>query len=310
MRIASSGYIDTIKRSLSHATKRIDLLYAQLSSSKRLRQLSDDPLAAAQCVRFHAAVKELQARKEVAQQAKQCLGATDTALNEISQNLLQAYQAALRGQQSVLTDTERQALATELRSLSQRLVTVGNTEIMGRYIFAGSLTDTKPFVRSEQANLPVLYQGNHVGLAYHITPEECVQASLTGAKVFNFPDALGQRPLPEIPQDTFSLLEKTAQVLERGDLAALESCLEDLKRVHAYVVGLRGQVGIQSQRCERALQAIEGVDLQLREMLTEKESVDFATALVELNTQQTIYQAALAATSRLLSIPGLFDYWD
>lgn len=310
MRIASSGYIDTIKLSLSQATKRLDLLYAQLSSSKRLRQLSDDPLAAAQCVRFQAALKELQARKEVAQQAKQCLGATDTALNEIGQGLSQAYQAALRGQQSVLTASERQALATELRSLSQRLVTVGNTEIMGRYIFAGSRTDTRPFVQAEPANLPVLYQGNHVPLTYHISPEESVQASLTGAMVFNFPDAQGQRPLPEVNLDAFSLLEKMAQLLEQGDLNALEPCLDELKRLHAYVVGLRGQAGIQSQRCDRALNTIDLVEVQLREMLTEKESVDFASAIVELNTQQTIYQAALAATSRLLSIPGLFDYWD
>ena len=307
MRVSSRGYMDTIKRNIALPSERIEQLYGQLSSGKRLGKLSDDPMAAMRSVRLHAQVGELAARQYVIQQGQALLGATDTALGQIGDLLGQCRDIGLRATAPQLSDSQRSALAAQVRAVQASLVLQGNTEVQGRYLFAGSQTATAPFEAAAGANLPVLYHGDHKQLAFQISPTEQTAVGFTGAKVFNYPDATGVRPQADVDADVFSLLDDLANAIETGDTATIESLTPMVQELQEHVVGLRGQAGVLSQRHEQALSAAEDADVRLHELLSAEESLDMAAALADLSTQQTIYQAALSLTAQVLQMPNLFE---
>ena len=307
MRVSSRGYMDTVKRNITLPSERIGQLYAQLSSGKRLGKLSDDPLSAMRSVRLHAQLDEVSARQDVIQQGQAFLGAADSALGQIGSLLGQCSELALRATGSQLSDSERAALAAQVRALQPSLVLQGNAEVQGRYLFAGTETATAPFEAADEANLPVLYHGNHQPLSLQISPVEQAKVSFTGAEVFNYPDATGTRPVAGVDTDAFSLLEDLAGAIETGDRATVEALTPQVQTLQAHVVSVRGQTGVVSQRLGQAQSAATDADLRLNELLSNEESLDYSSALTDLSNLQTVYQAALSLTSQVLQMPNLFE---
>ena len=307
MRIGTSAMIDVLKNNMAVPSNRLGDLYSQLSSGKKLQEPSDDPLAAARVVSGQAALNELTARKFVLQQGTEFVGATDTALGQISQSLSQIQDVALQANEPELTDDQRSALADQVRETSSALVTAGNSEVQGQYIFAGSQTGTTPFVAASGQNLPVMYDGNNQQLSYMITSSEQAPVGFTGAQVFNFPDAQGNRPLSGVTMDTFSLLNNLANSIESGDTAQTTSLTDQLNQTYSYVVGLRGENGIVAQRYQSASTVADDTGVQVQTMLSSDQDVDYASAMTDLSQEETAYQAALSVTSKLLQTPNLFE---
>lgn len=307
MRIGSHSSIEQLKTNLSRPAGRLGVLYGQLTSGRRLEKPSDDPMATARAVQGQAALDELASRKFVLQMGKQLVGAADGALGQISSSLSRCKDLALQGTAPTLNADERSALAQEIRSLSSALVTTANTQVQGQYIFAGTQTHTMPFEAADDANLPVLYHGNHQQVIYTLTQSDRAPAGLTGSQVFNYPDATGTRPIAGVDQDVFSLLDNVAEAVERGDVNALTDLSAQLDASYSHVVGARGQAGVIAQRYERGLNVADDTELRVKDLLSTDQDVDYASAISDLSREQTVYQAALSMTSKLLEMPDLFD---
>lgn len=307
MRIASRGQMDLLKRNLTIPAERIAKLQVQLASGKRLQTLSDDPLAASRTVRARAGLQEIGARKFVIQHGQSLLSATDSALGEMAGLLKNARNIGLRACTLSLDPAERDALAAQVRALSSSLVSEGNTEVQGQYLFGGTKTATPPLQESSTANLPVLYHGSGAPPQYRISAWEQATIGFNGAEVFNYPDSTGERPVSGVDRDVFSLLDDLAVAIERNDSAQLQTLTAQVLDCQEHVIDLRGRAGVVSQRLNRGLDAAEAADIRLHELLSNVESVDFAAAMVDLSNEQVIYQAALRTTSTLLDMPNLFD---
>ena len=307
MRISNLGFINTVKRNLAAPAEEMGRLYAQTSSGKRLQKLSDDPQAMVRALGAHASLNALDARRSVAQQGQELLSATDSALGQITASLSQARDLALRAATSSLGDSERAALAQQVRSLQSALVLTGNTNVGGHYLFSGSRTDTAPLQETAAGGLPVAYQGNYTELTYQASADQRTAVGFTGAEVFNYPDGGGARAVPGVDQDVFSTLSDLANAIETGDNGQLEQLTGDLDQLHAHTVNLRGEAGVLAQRWDDTLSAADDTSVLLNQVLADEESVDYTSAIVDLSNLQTAYQAALSLTSQMLKLPNLFD---
>jgi len=307
MRISNLGFINTVKRNLATPAEEMGRLYAQTSSGKRLQKLSDDPQAMVRALGAHASLGELEARRSVAQQGQELLSATDTALGRVTDSLSQAKDLALRAATSSLGDSERAALADQVRSLRSALVLTGNANVGGHYLFSGSRTDTPPLQEGATAALPVAYEGNYTALTYQASADQRTAVGFTGAEVFNYPDGSGTRAVPDVDQDVFSTLSSLADAIETGDNTQLGQLTTDLDQLHAHTVNLRAQGGVLAQQWSATLSAADDTSILLNQVLADEESVDYTSAIVELSNLQTAYQAALGLTSQMLSLPNLFD---
>lgn len=307
MRIGSQSGIQQLKTNLTTPAGRLGVLYGQLTSGKRFQKPCEDPIATGRVVRGNAALDELDSRKFVLQQGKQLVSAADGALGDISGSLSRCKDLALQASEPTLGAEERSAIAEEIRGLASAMVTTGNMQVQGQYIFAGSQTDTAPFEADPSANLPVLYHGNHQQVTYLLAGSDSIPAGLTGAEVFNYPDASGNRPLAGVDQDFFSLLNNLADAVESADANQLTDLRTQLDASYSHVVGLRGQTGVIAQRYEQGINVADETELRIKDLLSTDQDVDYATAISDLSQEQTVYQAALNMTSKLLEMPDLFD---
>jgi flagellar hook-associated protein 3 FlgL len=306
MRVSNRGYTERIKASLNRPSARLGDLYTQLTSGKRVLTPADDPLAATRIVRANNNLRELSARRFVIGEGQRLLGGADTALGQAATALQSCQQLGLRAQSPSLETDERAAIAQEIRGLREALLDAGNSRVDDKYLFSGSRTDTVPFTETSGGNLPVAYNGNHQARAFSLTPSETATAGFTGAEVFNFADATGQRPVSGADRDVFSLLDDLAASLESEDMNEAARLTTMVTACHDQVISLRGQAGVMTRRYETAGTACDWSEARLKELLAEDQDLDMAAALVDLSTEQTAYEAIMGMTSQLLQLPNLF----
>jgi flagellar hook-associated protein 3 FlgL len=108
-------------------------------------------------------------------------------------------------------------------------------------------------------------------------------------------------------EDVFTLLEAVEIQLTTGDKAGLQGSLETIDRTLDRLLTARATVGAAANRIESALFRAQADDVSLRTALSETEDTDMAQAIMELQMQETAYQAAQAALSKSLQ-PSLASF--
>ena len=101
-----------------------------------------------------------------------------------------ANSLAVEANNSALTATQRQNIATQLQQDLQSLTAISNrTDSSGNYLFAGYASNTQPFTQSGNS---VSYNGASAVIQVQISPNQSISAGDTGATAFmNVPSGNG-----------------------------------------------------------------------------------------------------------------------
>ena len=98
-----------------------------------------------------------------------------------------------------------------------------------------------------------------------------------------------------------------ATALRAGDQAGISAAVDVLNKRGDTVTAARTAAGTRYQRLEQADQAAAATKMSLQNQLGNVENADLAETTVSLKMQEVAYQAALAATSRVIQ-PSLLDF--
>lgn len=162
----------------------------QLSTGKKLQSAADGPVAMAQ---VNALGTQLSAsRQEVSngQAVATSLQLEQGALSNATNALQSARDLAVEANNSDLSATDRQALATQLQQLEQSLLAAANSQdAQGNYLFGGTASGAPPFAAGAGA---VSYLGNDQVNQVQIGADQSVSVSDAGSTVFmNLPAGNG-----------------------------------------------------------------------------------------------------------------------
>jgi flagellar hook-associated protein 3 FlgL len=92
-----------------------------------------------------------------------------------------------------------------------------------------------------------------------------------------------------------------------GNPSALSSDLAALDGRMGTVLNALTDVGVRANQMDQAQTAAKNKALDLRSTLSGVEDIDLPSVIIDLQLQQTTYQAALAATAKVLQ-PTLMDF--
>ena len=135
-----------------------------------------------------------------------------------------------------------------------------------------------------------------IGIPYsYEAPESYVQVNVTGPEVFGPPGA-----------DVLQHLTAVADHL-RTDWTQLPADLAEIDVHLERALGARSTVGSRYAQLETMRDRTDQDILLLRERLSEIEDIDLPATIVDLQLQETAYQAALSATARSVQ-PSLLDF--
>lgn len=279
-------------------------LQGRMSGGKVITKPSDDPGGTAHALQLRA---DKRAAEQYARNIDNGIGwvsTVDTALDTAVTAVRRARDLTVQGaNDGALSQTARDAIATELEGIRDSLVSQANTQYLGRSVFAGTSNAGVAFTGADGVP-PFTYLGVPAGaVERRISADTTVRVDADGAAVFGVGawDAAG----PGTGGSVFGLLDQIATELRSG--VNVNPRLEDIDARMELMLSTRAAVGTRYGALENAARANEKTVTDLKGQISAVEDIDLAEVIVELQSQEVAYQAALGATARVLQ-PSLLDF--
>jgi flagellin-like hook-associated protein FlgL len=138
---------------------QLDLLRLQdqVSTGRRISRPSDDAAASQRAITLQRLLERKAQLKANVTTGQSFLAVSDSALTDVASTLGSIRGAALGVAGTTATDGERNEVVNDVNNAINALVGVGNTRYLGRYLFAGSQTNVRPY---DYSSGYVRYSGN------------------------------------------------------------------------------------------------------------------------------------------------------
>jgi flagellin-like hook-associated protein FlgL len=177
-------------------------LQNQVSSGQRITLPSEDAPAARRAMALQRLLERKEQLRSNVDTGQLFLERTDRVLNDVASKLGDIRGAALGAAGTTATDADRSEAISRINGVIGDLLGTANTQFLGRYLFAGSETNVKPYA----------YEGSYV--KYHGDGKQLTNFSnlgvlfgtnATGLDVFGgiSNEVIGDEPLnPQVTDDT------------------------------------------------------------------------------------------------------------
>lgn len=282
-RVSTFYQYSTFQSQVSKAGQAYYDAQLKVSTGKRINQLSDDPTGLSNVISMRSVKAGLSQYSSNLDRANSWFTSTESSLSEVTTLLNRANALAVSGATSTVGQNERQAMASEVTSIRDRLLQLANSkDAIGDYIFAGTSTKTTPFTVSGST---VTYNGDLGKVKVEAAPGQTMDLSLPATDSFF--------------KDTYDHLTSMITALQNNDISTLSNTsLTDMKNDLQTVSLGRGEVGnrvrsitnYQADQTRRIEELTKGV--------SDIEEVDLAQAITDYQSAQTAYQAALQMASQ------------
>ena len=160
----------------------------EISTGLRIRRPSDGPSEASGVVRTHSDLRTLQQFRTTLQTVSDQARAADTALNQAVDLVIRANTLASQGANFSQTAGTRAGMAVEVSGLLEQMITIANTNIGGKFLFAGLREETQPFLPDSISSTSVQYLGDDGRRSVGFPGGTEAPVSIDGRSVFLAPD--------------------------------------------------------------------------------------------------------------------------
>lgn len=277
--------------SLQSGLSKLAALQEQLSTGRVLNRPSDSPADVTSAMRIRSSLANVKQYGRNAEDGNGWLTQIDGALTTATDVVSRARDLALQGaNEGSMGPTARDALASEVDQLRASLIDTANASYLGRPVFGGVTAGHAAYDGSGT------YVGTPGAVNRTISEGSTIRVDLDGTTAFG---ATGS--------SVFDHLDALSTALRSGNQAGISASITALDADRDRITTAQTEVGTRQQRVEAAIQSSQDGELNLRSSLSNVENADLPKVIVDLQLQQTAYQASLAATARVMQ-PSLLDF--
>jgi flagellar hook-associated protein 3 FlgL len=290
-RVTEQSMTTTALSDLQRTAARGQKIQQQISSGKQISRPSDSPTGTVTSLQLRGEVRSTQQYSRNADDGLGWLGTIQDKLGDASDQILRVRDLTVQALNS--TDTTpgaREALASEIDQVKATLIGEANTTYMGRPVFGGTTAGTVAYGGNGD------YKGDAGQTTRTVGPNSKVRIETTGPEAFG----TGNTQL-------FQVLTDISKDIRANDTPTLGDDLTNLDTAHDLLSSTLSDVGARYNRVTQMKQSAEDHLLSVSSQLSDIEDVDLPKAIMELQIQQTSYQAALAATAKVIQ-PSLIDF--
>jgi flagellar hook-associated protein 3 FlgL len=292
MRITTGMTQRNVLSDLNRVNERLSRTQQKVASNKEIARPSDDPFNASRALALRTSMESTQQYQRNIQDAQGWQETAEIALADITDAIGRAQELLVEGASDATPAEARLAIAAEMDQLIEGVKQTANATYRGRYVFAGTETDAPPYISGTDA-----YQGSTEVVERQIGPGVALPIGVLGTS-FLGDGADGK--LLQVLRDVSTHLQANDGTALRADVGLLDGKLDD-------VLGVRALNGARENRLEAALSRLGEVEESTLKQLSETEDTDIAKTLIELNSQQAAYQAALKAGANIVQA-SLMDF--
>lgn len=319
MRVSNKAIYDTVNHNLARASDAMLKANKVVSTGKRINRLSDDPVGLVSVLSLRSSIEYVGQLERNITTGRSWLNMGETAMSQMEDILSQAKALAIQMSSDNQGAEERANSAEAVEGYFQQILSLANTEVDGRYIFAGTHTDTPPYVlgTDDGGNTAVTYQGNDTAFEIRIAESINVAVGRIGTDIFgswgNDLTADGD-PLTDNWGDPgagtgniFKTLLDLKESLRTNDEAGIRTAMDELDSQLNRLRALVADTGSKLKRVELKQTIIEDLRLTYTDRKSELEDADIAEAVMDLQAKQLAYQAALKSSAQVMRM-SLVDF--
>jgi len=252
------------------------------ASGRRLLNPSDDPVGASRSLRLRGMRGDVETARSKIDTVTRELGFADGALGSMTDVLSRAKELAVQLSNVVPNAANRAAGAVAVDALRDEIIALGNTEVSGRRLFAGSQVGADAF------DAAGVYQGDAAVVSMGIYTTSTVQVTLDGSDVLG-----GTGGGPDILQS----LENLSVALSTNNIAGVQGELEPLGQGIEWLSQQRALIGSRMALVGNLDDHLANLEVGLVDEQSTVEDADVIEAYSELVRTKGAFEAALQVTS-------------
>jgi flagellar hook-associated protein 3 FlgL len=288
--ISNLALAQTLTDQLSTQESSIAQLQEQLATGHVLNQPSDNPAAVTQVLTLSSQASQLSSWQTNVDTSTSWLGTANNTANDALASMQSAQSLLLQAlNQGAQDPTTYQALGDQLQGVVSNLLSLSNTQFEGRPIFAGTSASPQAYDSSGNylgnADAPTAVVGPGSGVG------QTVEMSVPGTTMFGVGAS-----------NVFATLSTVAAALSSGTptSAQLTSALSGLSTNIATAQQASAVLGDASQEVASVSSSLTTQIASVQTDQANLQDVNVATAMTQLDSETTNYQAALWAASQAI----------
>jgi flagellar hook-associated protein 3 FlgL len=310
MRISDSTFTDNFLSQIQQLQQQQNTLQEESSSGLSVTSPEDNPSVMAQVLNLQTDSAANAAYQSNITQLQGAATTTASAMNSLQAITSQVNEIATKASNGTNSSTQLSAYATQVQSLIQQAVQIGNTQDAdGNYIFSGITSNTKPFIATTtNGNVTAVnFVGSTDVAESKIAANTSVSAQVPGANTTGT-GAEGLFADSRTGADLFNHMIALQADLNSGNTSAIASTdAPALNKDEDNIVSQIGANGVMQSALSAAGSIASAQSTNLTTQISGDTSADMATTLTELEQTQTAYEAALESGTKVLQI-SLVDF--
>lgn len=295
MRITQSMMTSSMMSGLQGNYRRLDKYQEQMMTQRRINRPSDDPVGVASALQYRGQITATTQFEQNAEDADSWLKYGDTVMTEVTQIIQRLADLAVQGGTDTVPADARKNISEEVEQLYEQLVSLGNSQFKGKYIFNGDRIDQKPFPDDPSQTAYTLDQGE---VKYQVGAGITVSVNTLGEQVFG---AYGD------PSGIYAVVDNFKKALLADDTTAIQKAIPSLQKNLETVITAQSEMGGKQNRLEFTLSRLGDLNINYMDLQSKVEDADISKVIIDLKTSESIYQASLDTMARIIR-PSLLDF--
>jgi flagellar hook-associated protein 3 FlgL len=295
MRVTPTMQDRTFLENITQAKVRMDKSQEEISTGRRVNQLSDDPFAAAQSGEITAQMSYNDQYLDTIDQLRGRLDITDTVVQSMITSLDNAKVLAVQSLSGTTTAEARASLALGVDGVLKQVLSDANAQFNGSYLFSGTQTNTVPFTETPPGSGTIVYSGNDEAIYARLDNSTVMQTNITG------------EDLAETAPPLFSTLTDLKNAIQNNDTATIEARLNDLNTISDRLNSLGAVVGNSTQLAEQVRSRLTDQNLAMTKENSRLSDANMVESISNFSLAEQGVNATLSAKARIQQL-SLIDY--
>lgn len=307
MRPVEANWYRDFLWNLTNNKNRFDEAISQTTSGKKLNRLSDNPADMAYVLTLRSKIAQIDQFQDNIETGLGFIKHAESSLNAVETSLYTITSLTEQGASETTGLAERQILADRILEIKEEILNYANTQINGRYVFAGSAFDTQPFdydpTDPAVGNRPqgIQYYGNQDTVSIQADFSVTVATNIPGDQIF------GDNTAGEPPIDVFERIDNIVEALRNDDTTTLGNEMSTFNEVINQLGQSLGSLGNRMAHLTEIQGMIKSFKTSLQAKMSSLEDADMAEAISNLAREETGLNATLQSGARI-NRPSLMNY--
>jgi len=271
-------------------------LQNQITSGSKITRPSDDPVIAVKGMGYRRDLGQVEQYTRNMNEVNNWIDTTDESLNQVGEQMKRVRELVIQAANDTNTPDERAKIKAEIDQIRQQIQDIGNTKIADRYIFSGTRT-TQPLFENGKID-PTKVNSEDVVIEVYDGIQ--MKVNTPGAELFqNVDDMMGK--ISELLDPNRAGGPATGEEIGNalGGISD-KSTGDDITAMHNKILEAQADVGARQNRVELMENRLAIREVSVTKQMSDNEDVDYAKAITEMVTSESIHQAALSVGAKII----------